>query len=56
MIPAVLVVDDETVFLATYDRLLRREGCRTIVPLLFRSTREEPMSRLAGQTARKHSL
>ena len=30
MTPAVLVVDDEADFLATYDRLLRRQGYRTI--------------------------
>ena len=30
MTPAVLVVDDEADFLATYDRLLRRHGYRTI--------------------------
>ena len=31
MTVTVLVVDDETDFLATYDRLLRRQGCRTIM-------------------------
>jgi len=30
MTPAVLVVDDEADFLATYERLLRRQGYRTI--------------------------
>ena len=30
MTPAVLVVDDEADFLATYERLLRRHGYRTI--------------------------
>ena len=30
MPPAVLVVDDEADFLATYDRLLRRQGYRTL--------------------------
>ncbi len=30
MTPVVLVVDDEADFLATYDRLLRRQGYRTV--------------------------
>jgi CheY-like chemotaxis protein len=30
MTPAVLVVDDEADFLATYDRLLRHQGYRTV--------------------------
>jgi CheY-like chemotaxis protein len=41
----VLVVDDETDFLATYDRLLRREGCRTIAA----ATREAALAALESE-------
>ena len=45
MTAAVLVVDDEADFLATYDRLLRREGCHTIAA----GTRQAALAALDGQ-------
>jgi two-component system response regulator HydG len=45
MIPAVLVVDDEADFLATYDRLLRRHGCRTITA----GSRQDALAALDGE-------
>jgi len=45
MTPVVLVVDDEVDFLATYDRLLRRQGYRTITV----STRQAALAALADE-------
>jgi CheY-like chemotaxis protein len=45
MTPVVLVVDDEADFLATYDRLLRRQGCRTILA----GTLHEALAALEGE-------
>ena len=44
MMPAVLVVDDEADFLATYDRLLRRQGYRTVTA----SSRQAALAALDG--------
>lgn len=44
MMPAVLVVDDETDFLATYARLLRRQGYHTITAV----SREAGLAALDG--------
>jgi CheY-like chemotaxis protein len=45
MPPRFLVVDDEVDFLATYDRLLRRQGYRTITV----STRQGALAALADE-------
>ena len=45
MTPAVLVVDDEVDFLATYDRLLRRHGYRTIAA----GSRQAALAALEGE-------
>ena len=45
MTAAVLVVDDEADFLATYDRLLRRHGYRTITA----GTRQAALAMLEGE-------
>ena len=45
MTAAVLVVDDEADFLATYDRLLRRQGYRTITA----GTRQAALVALEGE-------
>ena len=45
MSPVVLVVDDEVDFLATYDRLLRRQAYRTITV----STRQAALAALADE-------
>jgi two-component system, NtrC family, response regulator HydG len=44
MTPAVLVVDDEADFLTTYDRLLRRQGYRTVTA----SSRQAALVALEG--------
>ena len=45
MAPAVLVVDDEPDFLATYDRLLRRQGYRTVTA----GSRQAALAALEGE-------
>ena len=45
MTPTVLVVDDEADFLATYDRLLRRQGYRTITA----GSRQAALEALEGE-------
>ena len=40
MTASVLVVDDEADFLATYDRLLRRQGYRTITATTLQAALE----------------